>query len=162
MDCSMPGFPVWYRMKKWHEVKSLSRVQLLATPWTVAYQTSPSMGFSRQEYWSGLPFPSPWDLPDPGIEPGSSALRADALTSEPKNSHFQTLLRDSVSSSSHEFKKTWVLKFSFLKLIYNICSVQFSLWVVSDSLRPHESQHARPPYSSPSPGVHSNSCPSTR
>ena len=50
-----------------------------ATPWTVAYHTPPSMGFSRQEYWSGLPFPSPEDLPDPGIEPWSSALRADAL-----------------------------------------------------------------------------------
>ena len=65
------------------EEKSLSHVQLLATPWTVAYQASPSMGFSRQEYWSGLPFPSPEDLPNPGIEPGSPALEADALTSEP-------------------------------------------------------------------------------
>ena len=55
----------------------------LATPWTVAYQASPSMGFSRQEYWSGLPFPSPGDLPDPGIEPKSPTLEADALTSEP-------------------------------------------------------------------------------
>ena len=65
------------------KVKSLSRVRLFATPWTIAYQPSPSMGFSRQEYWSGLPFPSPGDLPDPGIEPGSPALEADALTSEP-------------------------------------------------------------------------------
>ena len=56
---------------------------LFATPWTVAYQASPSMGFSRQEYWSGLPFPSPGDLPDPGIEPGSPTLEADALTSKP-------------------------------------------------------------------------------
>ena len=64
-------------------VKSLSRVQLFATPWTVAYQASPSMGFSRREYWSGLPFPSPGDLPDPGIEPRSPALQADALQSEP-------------------------------------------------------------------------------
>ena len=53
------------------EVKSLRRVRLFATPWTVAYQVPPSMGFSRQEYWSGLPFPSPGDLPDPGIELGS-------------------------------------------------------------------------------------------
>ena len=51
--------------------------------WTVAYQASPSMGFSRQEYRSGLPFPSPGDLPDPGIEPGSPTLQADALPSEP-------------------------------------------------------------------------------
>ena len=64
-------------------VKLLSRVQLLATPWTVAYQASLSIGFSRQEYWSGLPFPSPGDLPDPGIEPRSPTLEADALTSEP-------------------------------------------------------------------------------
>ena len=68
---------------KWNEVKSLSCVQLFATPWTVAYQASPSMGFSRQEYWSGLPFPSPGDLPDPGIEPRSPASWADAVTSEP-------------------------------------------------------------------------------
>ena len=52
------------------KVQSLSRVRLFATPWTVAYQASPSMGFSRQEYWSGLPLPSPGDLPDPRIEPG--------------------------------------------------------------------------------------------
>ena len=49
-------------------MKSLSRVQLFATPWAVAYQAPSSMGFSRQEYWSGLPFPSPGDLPNPGIE----------------------------------------------------------------------------------------------
>ena len=64
------------------KVKSLSHVQLFAAPWTVAYQASPSMGFSRQEYWSGLPFPFPGDLPDPGIEPRSPALEADTLTSE--------------------------------------------------------------------------------
>ena len=56
------------------KVKSLSCVQFFTTPWTVAYQAPPSMGFSRQEYWSGLPFPSPGDLPDPGIKPGSPAL----------------------------------------------------------------------------------------
>ena len=53
------------------------------TPWTVAYQVPPSIGFSRQECWSGLPFPSPGGLPDPGIEPGSPTLQADALLSEP-------------------------------------------------------------------------------
>ena len=68
------------------KVKSLSRVQLFVTPWTIAYQAPPSMGFSRQEYWSGLPFPSPGDLPNPGIEPGSPAFQADALTSEPPES----------------------------------------------------------------------------
>ena len=71
---------------KWSEVKLLSRVQLFATPWTVAHQAPLSMGFSRQEYWSGLPFPSPGDLPDPGIEPRSPALQAGTLTSEPPGS----------------------------------------------------------------------------
>ena len=65
------------------KVKSLSRVRLFATPWTVAHQAPPSMGYSRQEYWSGLPIPSPGDLPDPGIESRSPTLQADALTSEP-------------------------------------------------------------------------------
>ena len=55
----------------------------LCDPWTVAHQAPPSMGFSRQEHLSGLPFPSPGDLPDPGIEPRSPTLQADALTSAP-------------------------------------------------------------------------------
>ena len=65
------------------KVKSLSHVRLFATPWTVAHQAPPPVGFSRQEYWSGLPFPSPGDLPNPGIEPRSPALQADTLPSEP-------------------------------------------------------------------------------
>ena len=88
----------WHSAKLWkakkrkgcftiQKVKSLSRVRLCATPWTAAYQAPPSMGFSRQEYWSGVPFSSPGDLPNPGIEPGSptwQALQADALPSEPQ------------------------------------------------------------------------------
>ena len=65
------------------KVKSLSRVRLFATPWTVAYQAPQCMEFSRQEYWSGVPFSSPGDLPNPGIEPRSPTLQADALPSEP-------------------------------------------------------------------------------
>ena len=64
-------------------MKSLSRVRLFATPQTVASQAPPSMGFSRQECWSGLPFPSPGDLPNPGIEPRSPTLQAYTLQSEP-------------------------------------------------------------------------------
>ena len=64
-------------------MKLLSHVQLFETSWTVACQAPPSMEFSRQEYWSGLPFPSPGDLADPGIEPWSPALQADSLPSEP-------------------------------------------------------------------------------
>ena len=64
-------------------VYSLSRVCLFVTPWTIALQAPLSMGFPRQEYWSSLPFPSPGDLPDPGIEPRSPALQADSLLTEP-------------------------------------------------------------------------------
>ena len=70
------------------KVKSLSRLRLFVTPWTVAQQAPPSLGFSRQEYWSGLLFPSPGDLPDPGIEPRSPVLQADALISEPPGKPF--------------------------------------------------------------------------
>ena len=89
--------------------------------------------FCRQEYWSRLPFPSPGDLPNPGIEPKWPALKADSLPSEPPG-----------------------------KPQLYISSVQFSHSVVSDSLRPHESQHAMPPCPSPTPGVHSDSRPSSQ
>ena len=56
-------------------------------PWTAPYQAPPSMGFSRQEYWSGVPFPPPGDLPDPGIEPVSPALVGEFFTSEPPGKH---------------------------------------------------------------------------
>ena len=71
--CSSRLLPTCHMVKV--KVKSLSHVQLFATPWTVSYYTPPSMGFSRQECWNGLPFPSPEDLPDPGIEPGSPHCR---------------------------------------------------------------------------------------
>ena len=85
-------------------MKSLSHVRLFETPWAVAHQAPPSMGFSRQEYWSGLSFASPGDLPDPGIEPRSPALQADALTSEPQLKNL----------SSGPYRK------SFLTLIWEI------------------------------------------
>ena len=65
------------------KVKSLSRVRLFVTPWTVVFKAPPSMGFSRQEYWSELPFPSPGDLPDPEIELVSPALAGGFFTTEP-------------------------------------------------------------------------------
>ena len=71
-DCTFLSRILRFRTVK--KVKSLSCVQLFVTPWTVADQAPPSMGFSRQEYWGGLPFPSPGDLPNPGIEPGSPTL----------------------------------------------------------------------------------------
>ena len=63
----------------------------LATPWTVAQQFRLSMGFPRQEYWSGLPFPSPRDLPDPGIEPRSPVLQAVSLPTEPQGKPYMSI-----------------------------------------------------------------------
>ena len=83
--CTGKKIHLKYKISK-VKVKSLSCVLLFATSWTIAYQAPLSMGFSRQEYWSGLPFPSPGDLPNPGIEPGSPALHIDALLSEPLGS----------------------------------------------------------------------------
>ena len=80
-------------------MKSLSRVQLFGTLWTVAHQAPPSMEFFRQEYCSGLPFPSPGDLPDPGIKPGSPALQADALPSEPPGKP------NKKAADSHKYRK---------------------------------------------------------
>ena len=94
------------KVKERHESKTTSEVKSVAQscptpcdPWTVAYQAPPSMGFSRQGCWSGLPFPSPGDLPDPGIEPGSPALQADALPSEPPG-------KPQITSKRHQ-KRSW-------------------------------------------------------
>ena len=77
-------FVVIQKVKKILSIEQLlSGVRLFATPWTVAYQAPLSMGFSRQEYWSVLPFPSPGDLPNPGFKPWSPALQTDALPSKP-------------------------------------------------------------------------------
>ena len=97
----------------------------------VAHQAALSMEFSRKEYWSGLPCPSPGDLPDPRIEPGSPALQVDSLLSKLPGKSFSV-------------------------------SDQISRSVMSDSLRPRESQHARPSCPSPTPGVHSDSRPSSQ
>ena len=86
---SIPSY-TWLlaRLNTLASVKSLSRVWLFVTLWTVARQGSQSMGFSRQEYWSGLPCPSQEDLPDPGIKPRSPALQADSLLFEPRGEQF--------------------------------------------------------------------------
>ena len=99
------------------KVKSLSRVRLVATPWTVALQAPPSMGFSRQEYWSGLPFPSPGDLLDLGIEPRSPASKADSLPSEPPGKP------DSTKLVTKKQKQTEKLppppKFGWIEIYFN-------------------------------------------
>ena len=113
-------------LKKEKKVQSFSSDQLFATPWTVAYQPPPSMGFSRQEYWSGLPFPSPGDLPDPGIEPRSPAFRADALPSEPPGNP-STLPRGACSLGSPHHPKHFGFKVTFRMCIQtpkNICALK--------------------------------------
>ena len=105
---------IWRVLKtryKWIQVQSLIRVWLFATPWTVAYQAPLSMEFSRQEYWSGLPLPSPGDLPNPGVEPWCPALQADVLPSElpgkPKDQIVEIkrllLLKENLISQVKEF-----------------------------------------------------------
>ena len=92
-------------------MKSLSRVRLFVTLWTVAYQASLFIGFSRQEYWSGLPFPSPGSLPNPGIEPRSPSLQGDSLLSEPPGSSSTFLLPPNPSGltfSSKPWSVPWV------------------------------------------------------
>ena len=76
----MPGLKD--RLLGWFGVLVTKSCPTLANPWTVPCQAPLSMGFSSQEYWSGLTFPSPGDLPNPGIEPGSPALQADSLPTE--------------------------------------------------------------------------------
>ena len=166
------------------KVKLLTGVQLLVTPWTVAHQAPPSMEFSRQEYWSRLPFPSPGDLPDPGIEPGYPTLQADALQSEIIWNRSMLWTRLILYTCSWQMLWDYKLKWKtcqwrkhcssdgiihsapFPSVSFYCClqfsSVQFSHSVVSDSLRPYESQHARPPCPSPAPRVHSDSGPSSQ
>ena len=83
------------------KVKLFSHIQLFVTSWTIAYQAPLSMGFSRQEYWSGLPLPSPRNLPDPGIEPGSPTLYADALPTEPPGKSIIRCLDNALSASPY-------------------------------------------------------------
>ena len=151
-----------------------SRIRLFVTPWTVAHQAPLSMGCSRQKYWSGLPFPSPGDLPNPGIKP--TTLECPMLaggfftTSTTWEAPFwEEALSSKVFQQSAGRSK--ILPESLLfpaqynphakEIHLQFSSVQFSHSVVSDSLRPHELQHARPPCPSPSPGVHSDSRPSS-
>ena len=141
-------------------------------------RTIQSIEFSRPEYWSGLPCPPPGDLPNPGIEPRSPVLQMDSLPAEPSVKPKCTAM-GSLSLLQWIFliqELNWGLlhcRWILYQLSYegspfsgkdyvNWCSVQFSRSVMSDSLQPRESQHARPPCPSPTPGVHSNSRPSSQ
>ena len=128
-----------------------SRVWLFATLWTAAHQAPLSMGFSRQEYWSGLPCPPPGDLPDPGIKPLSLSLLhwlASSLSLAPLCS--RACAPQQVNPATTTITCYWE------------SSVQFSHSVVSDSLPSHGLQHTRLPCPSPTPGACSDSCPLSR
>ena len=92
----MPGWPFSLRGQLWRRLLITlcglvaKSCPTLATPWTVVFQAPLPVGFSKQEYWSGLPFPSPGDLPNPGIEPWSPALQADTLPSEPPGIYLES------------------------------------------------------------------------
>ena len=138
-------------------------------PWTVAHQVPPSMGFSRQKYWSGLPFPSPGDLPNAGIEPRSPALQADALTSEPPGKQCR---RPGFSPwvGKIPWRRAWQPTPVFMpgenphgqRSLVGCSPFQFSRSVVSESLWCHGLQQDMLPCPSPTPRVYSNSCPSSR
>ena len=83
LERGLPHFPVYLKYFVSESESEVMPDSDSAISWTVSHQAPPSMGFSRQEYWSRVPLPSPGDLPNPGIEPRSPALQADALTSEP-------------------------------------------------------------------------------
>ena len=125
-----------FRISYLYVVQLLGHVPLFAALWTVAHQASLSMDFSRQEYWSELPWPPPGAFPDPGIEPTS--LTSPALLAD-------TLLLSHRGEAQH---------------IAHYVIIQFSS-VMSDSLRPHGLQHTRLPCPSPAPEACSNSCPSS-
>ena len=100
---------------------ALSHVQLFATPWTVAHQAPLSTGFSRQEYWSGLPFPSPGDLPDPGIQPtslASPALVGGFCTTEPPAHKSIHILQEYKQKGNLNALEWWVFERRQMKYGY--------------------------------------------
>ena len=135
-----------------------SHVKVFVPLWTVALQTLLlSMGFSRQEYWSGLPCPPPGDLPNPGTEPTfpmAPALQADSLALR----HHR---RVCVCVCVYTYTYIHIL-LQILLPYRSLLLLLFSLSVTSDSLQYHGLQHTRIPCPSPCPNVCSNSCPLSR
>ena len=159
IDSSPPGFPVpevlqartlewvaisFFNVWNWKvKVKSLSRVRLFVTPWTAAHQAPPSMGFSRQEYWSGVPLPSP---------PGPIVLSKSSKKTETHSSYIMHFYQSIwvISKKTNVTIRLWPIKGFF-------SSVQFNYSVMSDSLWPHGLQHPRLPCPSPTLKAYTNS-----
>ena len=106
--------------------QSLSLIGLVVSPWTVAHQASLSMGFSRQEYWSGLPFPSPGDLPNPETEPAPPALAGDFFTTEPLGSPHESF-RYTYNVPVVDFPNLSML-FIFLTLNRELLFLSWPVW----------------------------------
>ena len=138
-----------------------SHVLFFVTIWALAHQAPLPMRFSRQEHWSGLTCPPPGDLPTPGIEPTS--LRSPALAAGffTTSATWEALSCVDLPPVQYFGCLANCSLFLLLYRPYPISSVQFSCSVMSDSLQPHELQHARPPYLPPTPRVHPNPCPSS-
>ena len=131
-SCSVVNYNNIFLKKKkkfyWHIsewVKLLSCVQLFVTLWTRAHQAPQSMGFSRQDYRGGLPFPSPGDLPDPGIEPRFPTLQADALTCEPRGWFTIVAFYNFLKISLHWWFPWWS---SGWESIFQCKECRFDLW----------------------------------
>ena len=141
---------------KWKvKVKSLSPVLLLVSPWTAAYQAPPSMGFSRQEYWSGMPLPSPvqsWAVSKALTFPLSS-LEINSIFFGPPMPLYFSENHTAASYTELQLCAVYLMFFDYLL---------FSRSVLSNSLQPHGLQHGRLPCPTLSPGVCSNSCPLSR
>ena len=134
----------------------------LTTIWTVVHQASLSMGFSRQEYWSGKPFPLSGDIPTQisnlGLPHCRCILYCLSHQGSPRRSRINFKLGKELRHGSERMEGE--LNHSSFPRRVQFSSVQFSRSVLSNSLLSHESQHARPPCPPPTPGVHSDSCPS--
>ena len=135
---------------EWRRVKlSLTCVQLFATPWTVARQAPLCMGFSRQEYRSGLPFPSPGHLPHPGIKPRPPALQADSLPSEPQGGSNDRIIHSKSAPTCQRVrnKTFWWWSWSQKKdecLCAYLCH-QWNRWVFLVSINQGRESHSREP-----------------
>ena len=106
----------------------------LCDPVDIAHQAPPSMGFSRKEYWSGLPFPSPGDLPNPGIEPRSPTLQANALTSEPAPTILWSQVNSREGTQLHPSTENWIKDLlNMAQLIRTIPSIPLSQSILSGS-----------------------------
>ena len=115
----------------WWSWFSYSVLSTLAIPCTVAHQAPLSMGFPRQEYWSGLPFPSPEDLPDPGVKAGSSALQADSLPTEPPRKHLWLAVHvEKCPKRRSSTSKCNVIGIQLLRENSNIVHPHFKSWEI--------------------------------